>query len=1290
MSSTQTNDKPPIPESEEAAYSPTGPLIQSYAEHHQLHMHSRQEQQSHSFHAYQARQAFSSESRERKLYAIEEQQEGELEKSENRQVEGVDIAYDADVDDDGPVQSTAASLVIASEQGGEGVVPSQKNFDDKEHIYELFQPWALKTYGDLAKTKTITMRKKVRILKALEGKEHSRPDSSKFRFWVKTKGFTTKRPESFEDAPCTQRHKKSLPPNAVLSENPADVDLYVASTTKDLEKRTYRKVAVVEEFFDIIFQIHMELGGRSGMHAGQKRTYRIISETYAFLPREAVTRFLSICPECKKNLRPSSPSAHNLKDDLGAAQNESSSEVEVLNYSSHTESSLEAGPTTKLSTKSTLHTPGGTGALHSISVQPKKRRYSHPDNNSKAFVCPTEQVAEHSLPRRNSSPLVAQATAPKPLSFGQAHIPKIRINPNLQRPSTPPVTTEAHPFVTPYQSYGFDFHSLKSQDSLMRYYDFMRRLYAGNLPMPHAVLPPPSSQKESLPYPHKSKLAHLPALGKKSALNVHEPSISSSSEDEADNSSVVKAKRFKSSEKTKALESLPMSLLIPTIDKDFVQSTQIRAINLSKNSSHFSVQGRPSVDDCAKKTAATPTHKPPPPQSEIQATSTPSSVKQEPLTPPKSSALPALRIPQLRTISSLPPLDYERLKPITSTYLQLTRSMGLSDEEALRFDNLEAIPPATTTDTTNSSETNTEADPYAGIMKDADKLKLMLLAWNYQNSNAARNGADGPDLSIVGGLWAQYQSALAQNAAASNTKLDASLSPVPREGNPSPMEAQDETNSSGQKEEDEGSEDDSDDKIDEKLAYSHDPERLKAFNMFVRLFVDENLDRIVPISKQPKEKIQAIIDSCARQFPEFSDRSRKRIRTYLKSCRRNKKTRDGWENTTRPTPAHLTSVQAEQILAIACENESLNAKRMRIGLEPITHAIPAPGSAVAAAAALLHNNNINNNIAAATTSSAASVGGASTSSTVTSASANDGSNAANAAALPFATCTGFARSTPNSDVPEPLSLAPAVSVAAAVASSSAGSGGMNSARSSPLALSSNASITGMDIKPLTTAALSNGNTANNAAATLTGLPATSPLYRPTDFTSPTTASPFVAAAAAAVAGRTQTYPTYFPGVTSLGNVTPTDLSMKPSCSSAITSNTPSTTVNVNNQGTNNSGSGISSLATLNQLNVNTNLNNGNVANTNALATATHQLQQLQQVQQQQQTQDQQQQQQQGLNVVNANNGMDANAVRPPLLPHKLSPNEITAARQVISAYRESAAFLLRTADQVEQLLVQQQ
>lgn len=128
--------------------------------------------------------------------------------------------------------------------------------------------------------------------------------------------------------------------------------------------------------------------------------------------------------------------------------------------------------------------------------------------------------------------------------------------------------------------------------------------------------------------------------------------------------------------------------------------------------------------------------------------------------------------------------------------------------------------------------------------------------------------------------------------------------------------------------------------------------------MFVRLFVDENLDRMVPISKQPKEKIQAIIESCSRQFPEFQERSRKRIRTYLKSCRRMKK--GGFEvnilnlrhiltlkkqkqNLTafgpqiRPTPPHLTSAIAENILAAACDSESRNAaKRMRLDTYPAT------------------------------------------------------------------------------------------------------------------------------------------------------------------------------------------------------------------------------------------------------------------------------------------------------------------------------------------------------------------
>ncbi|CAL4072642.1 unnamed protein product, partial [Meganyctiphanes norvegica] len=68
----------------------------------------------------------------------------------------------------------------------------------------------------------------------------------------------------------------------------------------------------------------------------------------------------------------------------------------------------------------------------------------------------------------------------------------------------------------------------------------------------------------------------------------------------------------------------------------------------------------------------------------------------------------------------------------------------------------------------------------------------------------------------------------------------------------------------------EDEDDDAYDNEDVKIDTHYNSDRLKAFNIFVRLFVDENLDRIVPINKQPKEKIQAIIDACARQFPEFA------------------------------------------------------------------------------------------------------------------------------------------------------------------------------------------------------------------------------------------------------------------------------------------------------------------------------------------------------------------------------------------------------------------------------------
>lgn len=56
-------------------------------------------------------------------------------------------------------------------------------------MYDTFQAWALQNYGDSGKTKTVTRKKYHRIARILTGEEPPASDNSKFRFWVKAKGF---------------------------------------------------------------------------------------------------------------------------------------------------------------------------------------------------------------------------------------------------------------------------------------------------------------------------------------------------------------------------------------------------------------------------------------------------------------------------------------------------------------------------------------------------------------------------------------------------------------------------------------------------------------------------------------------------------------------------------------------------------------------------------------------------------------------------------------------------------------------------------------------------------------------------------------------------------------------------------------------------------------------------------------------------------------------------------------------------------------------------------------------
>lgn len=74
--------------------------------------------------------------------------------------------------------------------------------DSKDDMLAIYQPWVIQTYGDLAKTKTITIKKYARILRTLRGEEVVSADNSKFRFWVKAKGFHVGKPANYEPKPA--------------------------------------------------------------------------------------------------------------------------------------------------------------------------------------------------------------------------------------------------------------------------------------------------------------------------------------------------------------------------------------------------------------------------------------------------------------------------------------------------------------------------------------------------------------------------------------------------------------------------------------------------------------------------------------------------------------------------------------------------------------------------------------------------------------------------------------------------------------------------------------------------------------------------------------------------------------------------------------------------------------------------------------------------------------------------------------------------------------------------------
>lgn len=493
--------------------------------------------------------------------------------------------------------------------------------------------------------------------------------------------------------------------------------------------------------------------------------------------------------------------------------NDSSSEVEGLNYSSHTESSVEAGPT------KTLTKAAASTISTARTVVPLKRRYSQLEeasDNTKFFpasqsiarallTAPLRQplAAPASLPRSSSTDTaVATATAAAPIitidlvtekttpssKLTPAPIvgqPKIRINPQLQRPLTPPLvpvsvsvsatisSTSASPSPSPlavrepvthappsylgYHPLCFDMNFLKTHESFFRYYEMMRRFYAGGFPLPLPPMPAeftsaaelltaqrnsnsgasrssgiiPATSSVTKPAAQQERSAIMPestAIYTK-PINTEEPLIKkfkSSPESEKTLRLRSNATESQTCETTSASAAAATVASSTAVELEMVTEamaplpplspppTQLSAINLSTTSTFRSTRSNGTATSHTKPLSTLPpivipttpltltssamsqlvTSTPTALKSNLSSTlsfkSTTSEVRasSSKYTPSGSGDNRPASSATSRYSSRLPPLDLERLKPITSTYLQLTRSMGLSDEDALRFDNL--------------------------------------------------------------------------------------------------------------------------------------------------------------------------------------------------------------------------------------------------------------------------------------------------------------------------------------------------------------------------------------------------------------------------------------------------------------------------------------------------------------------------------------------------------------------------------------------------------------------------
>lgn len=157
----------------------------------------------------------------------------------------------------------------------------QQQLQYEEQHRQWYAGWVRRQYdGPGCRAKIVGRAKYEQIVRAVRGELRRSAENSKFRFWVRAKGFRMGRPVPVTDpSPTMERGDDENRLYVVDTRNGAGSASMMADGSRN-QQLCYKKVAVVDEFFDIIYRVHCSGGSFAARHSGQKRTHRMVSTLY--------------------------------------------------------------------------------------------------------------------------------------------------------------------------------------------------------------------------------------------------------------------------------------------------------------------------------------------------------------------------------------------------------------------------------------------------------------------------------------------------------------------------------------------------------------------------------------------------------------------------------------------------------------------------------------------------------------------------------------------------------------------------------------------------------------------------------------------------------------------------------------------------------------------------------------------------------------------------------------------------------------------------------------------------